>query len=244
MGDFMERLQKVIAHSGFASRRKAEELIINGKVMVNGEIVKELGTKVSLNDDIVIDGIKLEIEEKEYYLLNKPRGVVTTTSDDKKRKTVMDYIETNKRLYPVGRLDYDTTGALIITNDGEFANMMMHPSHKIDKIYIAKLKGIINGEAINKIKQGINIDGVTVYPSRVKLKKRDMKKKTSLVEITVHEGKNHEIKKIFEAVGFPVEKLKREAFGFLHVKNLNSGEYRKITSKEIKELCNLAKKSN
>jgi 23S rRNA pseudouridine2605 synthase len=240
----MERLQKVIAHAGFTSRRKAEELILKGKVMVNGEVVKELGVKVSLGDDIVIDGIKLEMEEKEYYLFNKPRGVITTTSDDKKRKTVMDYFDTNKRLYPVGRLDYDTTGALIVTNDGEFTNLMLHPSHRIDKIYIAKLEGIIDGAAINKIKDGVRLGGVTIYPTRVKLRKKDPKKNTSLVEIVVHDGKNHEIKNIFESVGFPVEKLKRETFGTLSLKNLKSGEYRRITPKEIKDLTKLAQKND
>lgn len=238
----MERLQKVIAQSGFASRRKAEELISKGKVMVNGQIITELGTKVNPMDDIVIDGVKLEKEVKEYFLFNKPRGVITTTNDDKKRKTVMDYFQTNKRLYPVGRLDYNTTGALIVTNDGDFANLMMHPSHEIDKVYIAKLEGIIDGKAINKIQEGIKIDDVIIYPSRVKLKKKDLQKKTSLVEIIVHEGKNHEIKRIFEAVGFPVIKLKREAFGILNIKTLRSGEYRRITPKEIKILYNMANK--
>ena len=240
----MERLQKVIAHSGFTSRRKAEELIVNGKVMVNGEIVRELGTKVAPSDDIVIDGIKLEAEEKEYYLFNKPRGVITSTSDEKNRKTVMDFFETNKRLYPVGRLDYDTTGVLIITNDGDFANKLLHPSSKIDRLYIAKLEGIIDGKAINKIKEGIKIDNKMVYPTRVKLKKKDLAKKTSMVEIVVHEGYNHEIKKIFDAVGFPVIKLKRESFGNLNVKNLKSGEYRRITPKEIKQLYYLIKKND
>jgi 23S rRNA pseudouridine2605 synthase len=240
----MERLQKVIAQSGFTSRRKAEELILKGKVMVNGEIIRELGVKVDSSDDIVIDGMKLEKEDKEYYLFNKPRGVITTTSDDKKRKTVMDYFETNKRLYPVGRLDYDTTGVLIITNDGDFANLMMHPSHKIDKIYIAKLEGIINGEAIHKLKEGIVIDGVRIIPTHFKLRKKDPAKKTSIVEITVHDGKNHEIKTMFEAVGFPVEKLKREAFGILTLKGLKSGEYRRITPKEIKVLSNIANKND
>lgn len=240
----MERLQKVIAHSGFTSRRKAEELIVNGKVMVNGEIVRELGTKVAPSDDIVIDGIKLEAEEKEYYLFNKPRGVITSTSDEKNRKTVMDFFETNKRLYPVGRLDYDTTGVLIITNDGDFANKLLHPSSKIDRLYIAKLEGIIDGKTINKIKEGIKIDNKMVYPTRVKLKKKDLAKKTSMVEIVVHEGYNHEIKKIFDAVGFPVIKLKRESFGNLNVKNLKSGEYRRITPKEIKQLYYLMKKND
>lgn len=240
----MERLQKVIAHAGFASRRKAEELILKGKVMVNGKIVRELGVKVETSDDVVINGIKLENEVKEYYLFNKPRDVITSTSDDKKRKTVMDYFDTNKRLYPVGRLDYDTTGALLVTNDGDFTNLMMHPSHQIDKLYIAKLEGVIDGDAINKIKKGVEVSGVKIYPTRVKLRKKDTKKKTSLVEIVVHDGKNHEIKQIFESVGFPVDKLKRETFGILDLRGLKSGEYRRLTSKEVKDLYNLANKND
>lgn len=232
----MERLQKVIAASGYTSRRKAEELIQKGKVMVNNEIVTELGYKVNSKDEIIIEGLKLEKEEFEYYLFNKPRGVITTTKDDKGRKTVMDFFESNKRLYPVGRLDYDTTGALLITNDGDFANLMSHPSQMVNKIYLAKLEGIINGEAINKIKDGIKIDGSIIYPSRVKLKRKDKKTNTSFVEIIVHDGKNHEIKKIFEAVGYRVEKLTREAYGPFYLENLQSGEYRKINNFDIKKL--------
>lgn len=232
----MERLQKVIAASGYTSRRKAEELIQKGKVMVNNEIVTELGYKVNSKDEIIIEGLKLEKEEFEYYLFNKPRGIITTTKDDKGRKTVMDFFESNKRLYPVGRLDYDTTGALLITNDGDFANLMSHPSQMVNKIYLAKLEGIINGEAINKIKDGIKIDGSIVYPSRVKLKRKDKKTNTSFVEIIVHDGKNHEIKKIFEAVGYRVEKLTREAYGPFCLETLKSGEYRKISAYDIKKL--------
>ena len=143
----MERLQKIIANSGVCSRRKAEELILAGKVKVDGEVVTELGVKASDKSTIEVDGKIISKEEKQYYLLNKPRGVVTTTSDDKKRKTVIDLIDTDKRIYPVGRLDYDTTGVLLLTNDGDFANMIMHPKNNIDKVYIAKLEGIINGEA-------------------------------------------------------------------------------------------------
>ena len=229
----MERLQKVIAASGLTSRRKAEELIKQGKVLVNGNIITELGTKVSSSDEIIVDGKIIEKEEKEYFLLNKPRGVVTTTSDDKGRKTVIDLIKTNKRIYPVGRLDYDTTGVLLLTNDGEFANILMHPSHNINKVYIAKLEGIIKGEQINKLKEGVLIDNVLVKATRVKLKKVNQEKNTSLVEITIHEGKNHQVKKMFEAVGFNVEKLKRERVDIFDLKGLNSGEYRKLTKKEV-----------
>ena len=160
----MERLQKIIALSGYASRRKAEDLIKAGKVMVNGKVVRELGTKANFSDDILIDGKKIEREEKEYYIFNKPRGVITSTSDDKGRKVVTDYFETNKRLYPVGRLDYDTTGLLILTNDGELANLIMHPRNKIEKQYIAKLEGIIKGEEINELKNGIVLDGTKCSP--------------------------------------------------------------------------------
>lgn len=229
----MERLQKVIAQSGVTSRRKAEELIKEGKVKVNGVVVTELGTKVSSKDEIAVNNRIIEKEAKEYYLLNKPRGVVTTTSDDKNRKTVLDYIDTEARIYPVGRLDYDTTGALLLTNDGEFANILMHPNNQVDKVYLAKLNGIIKGEQINQLKNGVMLDDVLVKATRVKLKKVDPAKNTSMVEITIHEGKNHQVKRMFEAVGFLVDKLTRERIGVFQIKDLKSGEYRKLTPKEV-----------
>lgn len=229
----MERLQKVIASSGITSRRKAEELIVNGKVKVNGKVVTELGTKVDSKDTIEVNNKIIEKEEKEYYLLNKPRGVITSTSDDKGRTTVVDLIDTNSRIYPVGRLDYDTTGALLLTNDGEFANILTHPKNNIDKVYLAKLNGIIKGEQINKLKDGVMLDNVLIKPSRVKLKKTDPVKNTSMVEITIHEGKNHEVKRLFESVGFLVDKLTRERIGIFNLEGLKSGEYRKLTLKEV-----------
>ena len=237
----MERLQKIIALSGYASRRKAEELIKAGKVIVNGKVVRELGTKANFSDDILIDGKKIEREEKEYYIFNKPRGVITSTSDDKGRKVVTDYFETNKRLYPVGRLDYDTTGLLILTNDGELANLIMHPRNEIEKQYIAKLEGIIKGEEINKLKNGIVLDGTKCIPKRVKLREFDKKTNTSIVEIVICEGKNHEVKRLFESVSFNVLKLKRERIGFLTLGKLKSGEYRKLNPKEVKQLYGLVK---
>lgn len=237
----MERLQKIIALSGYASRRKAEDLIKAGKVMVNGKVVRELGTKASFSDDILIDGKKIEREEKEYYIFNKPKGVITSTSDDKGRKVVTDYFETNKRLYPVGRLDYDTTGLLILTNDGELANLIMHPRNEIEKQYIAKLEGIIKGEEINKLKNGIVLDGTKCIPKRVKLREFDKKTNTSIVEIVICEGKNHEVKRLFESVSFNVLKLKRERIGFLTLGKLKSGEYRKLNPKEVKQLYGLVK---
>ena len=238
----MERLQKVIAQAGVASRRKAEELITAGKVKVNGQIVTELGTKVSDKDRIEVNNQIIEKEAKEYYLLNKPRGVVTTTSDDKNRKTVVDLIPTSARIYPVGRLDYDTTGVLLLTNDGEFANILMHPTSNVDKVYVAKLEGIIKGEQINMLKDGVDIDGEIVKASRVKLKKVDQKANSCMVQITIHEGKNHQVKRMFKAVGFEVAKLKREREAFFDLKDLQSGEFRKLTPKEVTKVYGLKQK--
>lgn len=239
----MERLQKIIANSGVCSRRKAEELIVNGKVIVDGNVITTLGTMVDEKSSIIVNGNAIEREEKVYFLLNKPRGVVTTTSDDKNRKTVIDLIETNKRIYPIGRLDYDTTGVLLLTNDGDFSNLLMHPKNEIEKVYVAKLDGIIKGSEIEQLKKGIIIDNnIKVSASRVKLRKVDNNSKSSFVEITIHEGKNHQVKKMFEAVGFRVDKLKRERVAFLTVENLKSGEYRELNKKEVHQLYALAKK--
>lgn len=232
----MERLQKVISEAGIASRRKAEELIRAGRVRVDGQIVSELGLQVGPHQKIEVDGKTLAKEEKVYYLLNKPRGVITSVTDDKHRKTVVDLIETDKRIYPVGRLDYDTTGALLLTNDGELANFLMHPSNEFEKVYMAKVKGILKGEQIVALKNGVEIDGRKTEKARVKLRKSDPKTNTCMIEITIHEGRNHQIKKMIEAVGFEVLKLKRERLGFLTLKGLNSGEYRPLTPKEVATL--------
>lgn len=237
----MERLQKLIAEAGYCSRRKAEELIKQGKVRLNGERITELGTKASFGDEILVEGNLIEYQEKEYYLFYKPRGVVCTTKDDKGRKTVLDFFDdVTKRIYPVGRLDYDTTGVLLLTNDGEFANLMMHPKSKIDKYYVAKVKGIVTGDEVKALKRGVKLDNKKVYPSRVKLKKLDKKNMTSIIEITIHDGINHEVKRLMESIGHEVIKLKREAFGFLNLSGLKSGEKRMLTSKEVKQLYNMA----
>ena len=237
----MERLQKVIANSGYCSRRKAEHLISAGKVKVNGTVISELGFKVDGNDQIMVNNEILSREEKEYILLNKPRGVVTTTSDDKDRKTVLDLVKTNKRLYPVGRLDYDTTGALLLTNDGELTNLLIHPRNKVDKVYIAKVRGFFDKESSLKMSRGVIVDGVKTAKCFVKLKKFDKKSNSSLVEVVIHEGRNHQVKKMFNAVGFDVLKLKREMFAFLDVNGLKSGEYRYLSIKEVKQLYGLVK---
>lgn len=238
----MERLQKVIANSGYCSRRKAEELICNGEVKVNGKIVTELGTCVDKSDAITVSGKSLTYEQKEYILLNKPRGVITSTNDEKGRKTVLDLIDTDKRLYPVGRLDYDTTGALLLTNDGELADLLMHPKNNIEKLYIAKVNGFVDKDSLIKLAKGVYIDNFKTSKANVRLKKYDKKTNTSIVEIIIHEGKNHQVKKMFEAVGYEVLKLKRERISFLTIDSLKSGEYRYLSLKEVKKLYGEIKK--
>lgn len=236
----MERIQKVIANSGYCSRRKAEELIRMNKVTVNGEIAN-IGMQVKSDDVIQIEGnvIKKDSTNKVYYLLNKPRGVVTTSCDELGRRTVLDLIETDKRIYPVGRLDYDTTGVLLLTNDGELTNKLTHPRNNVEKVYIAKIEGIITGNDINKLKKGVNIDDFKTSPARVKLRSFNKKTQTSLVELTIHEGHNHQVKKMFEAIGYKVIKLTRIRFAGFDVRNLKSGEYRQLSTKEVKQLYGL-----
>lgn len=238
----MERLQKVIASAGIASRRKAEDLIKEGRVTVNNEVVKELGTKVTTKDVIKVDEKEIRKENKVYYLLNKPRGIITSVTDDKERKTVVDLIPCNERIYPVGRLDYDTTGVLLLTNDGDFANILMHPKKEVEKEYIVKVKGIVKGDAINELKNGVIIDGRKTEKARVKLRKTDYKTNTSMLSVTIHEGRNHQVKKMLESVGFPVLKLKREREFIFDLKGLKSGEYRKLTPKEVAIVYSLEKK--
>lgn len=239
----MERLQKIIANRGYASRRKAEELILAGKVKVDGEIVRELGLKFNERVSIEIDGNLLQNEEKVYFLLNKPRGVLSTASDDKNRKTVVDLIPTNIRIYPVGRLDYDTTGLLLLTNDGELTNLLTHPRNNIDKVYIAKVEGMLKKEEINTLKNGVEIDGFKTSPARVKVKKYDYKTNMSIVEIVIHEGKNHQVKKMFDKINHPVVKLKRERYAFLDLTGVKSGDYRILKVNEVKKLYSLAKQN-
>ena len=239
----MERLQKVIANLGYCSRRHAEELIINNKVKVNGSIVNELGSKVKKGDTIEVEGNILDNNKNyEYYLLNKPREVISAASDDKGRKTVVDLIETTTRIYPIGRLDYDTTGIILLTNDGELANLLMHPSSNIDKVYVAKVKGIVTGKDIATLKNGVVIDGRKTAKAKVKLKSVDKKTERSIVEITIHEGRNHQVRKMFEALGYDVLKLKREKYANLDLTKVKVGEFRKLTYKEVTTLYSLCKK--
>lgn len=238
----MERIQKVIAQSGYCSRRKAEDFIKKGLVSVNGNIIREMGYKVNNDDYIEVEGNSIiDKESKVYYLLNKPRGVITSTSDDKNRKTVIDLIADLRRIYPVGRLDYDTTGLIILTNDGILANLLMHPKNKIDKVYIAKIEGIITKADIQKLEKGIVIGGFKTSKSKAKIIRIDKKNNTSIVELTIHEGKNHQVKNMFKALNYNVLKLKREKIAFLTLDGLNSGEYRTLSIKEVKKLYSMVK---
>jgi len=241
----MERLQKVIAQTGYCSRRKAEELIQNGKVEVNGKVIKEMGVKVNYDDDITVNGEALNLkEDKVYYVLNKPRGIITSTSDEKNRKTVVDLVDESKRIYPVGRLDYDTTGVLLLTNDGELTNLLIHPRSNIEKLYIAKVKGIPTKEELIRLSKGVIIDGRKTSKAKVKIKRINKKLNTSLLEITIHEGRNHQVKKMIESIGYEVIRLRREKFAFLDVDSLKPGEYRKLTIKEVKSLYALTQKND
>ena len=237
----MERLQKRIASLGYCSRRKAEELIKEGKVFVNGKLVIELGFKVEDKDQIMIDCIVLEEEQKVYYLLNKPRGVVSTTSDEKGRKTIVSLIDTDIRIFPIGRLDYDTTGLIILTNDGELSNLLMHPKNNIEKTYIAKINGKLLPNELMSLKKGVVIDNIKTKKSKVKIKNYDKNTDTSIIEITITEGRNHQVKKMFERVNHKVLKLKREKYAFLTLEGLSSKDYRTLTIKEVQKLYNLAK---
>lgn len=238
----MERLQKVIAASGYTSRRKAEDLIVQGKVEVNGTVVTELGTKVKSGDYITIDGKQLVGENKVYYLFYKPKGCVCTLDDEFNRPKVTDYFsEVKERIYPVGRLDFDTTGVLIMSNDGDFANMIMHPRNHLEKIYEVSIKGLIEGDVLHKLEKGIYLEGVKTLPCKIKVTDKDTQHKTTMLKIKLHEGKNRQVKKMFESVGFPVKRLHRISVGGIHLKGLTPGTYRILKPQEVKDLRNLVK---
>lgn len=234
----MERLQKVLAHAGVASRRGSETLISEGHVKVNGETVTTLGTKVARHDHITVDEMPIQLEMPVYLLMNKPRQAVSTVHDDKKRRTVIDLLDEDvkERVYPVGRLDYDTTGLLLLTNDGELANQLTHPKYEVEKTYVAKVQGIPTNEELKTLRKGVKVEGRVTAPAKSKLVSSDQNKKTAIVSLTIHEGKNHQVKKMLQAVGHPVMKLKRESYAFLTLKGVQPGEYRHLTPEEVKQL--------
>lgn len=236
----MERLQKVIAQAGIASRRKAEELIAEGRVKVNGKTVSEQGIKVSGNDTVEVDGVPLDKEQPVYYLFYKPTSVISSVKDDKGRKAVTDFFpEVEARVFPVGRLDYETSGALLMTNDGELANKLMHPRYRIDKQYVAKVKGLLTKEDIKKLARGVQLEDGKTAPALVKLESVDRKKGTSVVTLTIHEGRNRQVRRMFEALGHEVQKLKRERYGFLDLHTMNPGDFRELKPHEVKQLKQL-----
>lgn len=239
------RINKYIAHAGVASRRKAEELIKQGLVTLNGQMVTELATTVKSGDRVEVEGQPIYNEEKVYYLLNKPRGVISSVRDDKGRQTVVDLLpEVKERIYPVGRLDWDTSGLLILTNDGDFTDKMLHPRHEIDKVYVARVKGLASKDNLRPLTKGIVIDGKKTQPARYRIVKTDREKNRSVVELTIHEGRNHQVKKMFKAVGLMVDKLSRTRFGTLDLSGLNPGEARRLNKKEISQLYNAAVNEN
>lgn len=234
------RLQKAIAASGYTSRRKAEVLITEGKVKVNGEVVRELGTKVSTKDMISVNGTLINKEEKVYYVINKPKNVLSSVSDDRGREVITSLINEERRIYPVGRLDYNTTGLLMLTNDGEFTNSMIHPSFEIDKEYDVVLDKIVTVAMIKQLESGIMLDGYMTLPTKIKVRQYDKKKQMTNLTITLREGRNRQIKRMFEALGVTVVRLHRRKFGFLTLDGLDIGEYRRLKPFELKKLLQLA----
>ena len=232
------RLQKYLAEAGIASRRKCEEYILAGRVKVNNKVTTELGTKVNPEkDEIYFDDKKIENkEELVYILLNKPIGYVTTAKDQFNRDTVMNLIKIKERVVPVGRLDMYTSGALLLSNDGNFVYKITHPKHEINKTYTVTLKGIVTKEDIEKLEKGVDIGGYTTKPAKVKILKTDIEKNISRLEITIHEGKNRQVRKMCEAIGKEVQALHRTKIGNISVKTLKIGQWRYLTKKEIEEL--------
>ncbi|XMB87236.1 pseudouridine synthase [Mycoplasmatota bacterium WC44] len=237
----MERLQKVIANSGIASRRKAEEMIKEGKVKVDGVVITELGVKVTGKELIQVNNKTIEKEELVYYLLNKPSGYLSSVTDDKNRRVVVDLIDTEKRIFPVGRLDYDTTGVLILTNDGDFTNRLIHPKHHLEKEYVATVDGVFNSRHKKLFSLGVDIGDYKTRPCISKLISSDKKNNNSIVQLVIKEGKYHQVKRMFEAVGLKVKRLKRVRFGHITDKGLRLGEYRRLKPHEVKVLREMSK---
>ena len=235
------RLQKYMAMCGVAARRKCEEIIAAGRVSVNGQIVTEMGTQVETDDRVMVDGVLITPEEeKKYILYHKPAGEVTTVSDDKGRETVMDrFKDFPVRLYPVGRLDYDSEGLLLLTNDGELAQRLTHPSCEVDKVYLARVTGNPSNEAIDKLRRGVFMEGDErrTYPASVRVV-RDESLYSDIV-VSIHEGRNRQVRRMFDAVGHKVLLLRRIRFGTLELGDLKRGQWRELTQEEISELQKL-----
>ncbi|WP_297136614.1 pseudouridine synthase [Terrisporobacter sp.] len=236
------RINKYIASCGVASRRKAEELILDKKVRVNGNIIEELSYQVDENKDIVeVDNIKITLDERMVYLLlNKPEGYITTVKDQFDRPSVLDLLsDVKERVFPVGRLDYETSGLLLLTNDGDLTYKLTHPKHEIDKTYVAKVKGILIEDEIKNFREGLYIENYKTAPAKLKVLDSDKVKNISTLEIKIHEGKNRQVRKMCKAINHPVLRLKRVAMGKISLKNCKIGEYRYLTEDEVKYLKNI-----
>lgn len=233
-----ERLQKYLANQGIAARRKCEEFILDGRVKVNGKVVAELGTKINPEiDKIEFDGKEVEkVEKKVYILLNKPIGYVTTAKDQFDRPTVLDLVKVKEKVLPVGRLDMYTSGAIILTNDGEFINKVTHPKNEIEKTYTVTVKGIVTDEDVEKLRNGVQIEDYTSGKAKVKILRIDEEKKISRLAITIHEGKNREVRKMCEAIDKKVLALHRRSVAGLDVKNMQIGTWRYLNSREVEEI--------
>lgn len=234
----MERLQKVLAQAGIASRRKCEEYITSGRVTVNDVQVKELGVKVNPGSDVIkVDGRPIKAQKKIYLMLNKPKGVITSANDPEGRKVVTDFLPgVKERVYPVGRLDYDTEGLLILTNDGEFANLLTHPKHHVPRTYHATVKGNLHGSVLDKLKAGVKLDDGMTAPAEADYYDINPDKNETVVEITIFEGRNRQVRRMFEAVHHPVIRLRRVMFGPLALMGLPRGKYRSLTQQEVDAL--------
>ena len=232
------RLQKYLAECGIASRRKSEEYILQGKVKINGKIITELGTRVNpIKDKIEFENKEIKKEEKNVYiLLNKPIGYVTTANDQFNRDTVLDLVKVKERIVPVGRLDMYTSGALILTNDGEFVYKVTHPKHEINKTYTVTIKGIIKNEEVEQLRKGVKIDDYKTKPAKEKILKTDAEKNISRIEITIHEGKNRQVRKMCEAIDKKVLALHRSKIGNISVKDIKIGTWRYLKENEIKDI--------
>lgn len=234
-----ERLQKYMARCGVASRRKCEELILKGLVKVNGKVENELGVKVNgVKDTIEIYNKAIKPEKsKVYIMLNKPEGFVTTNNDEKGRKTILDIVKVSERIFPIGRLDYDTSGLLLLTNDGHIYNKIIHPRVNVDKKYIALVKGIFLKEELDKFRTGVNIGEYTTAPAKIKILEKF--NNSCKVELCIHEGKNRQIRRMCSALNHEVVSLKRVAIGNIDLEGLNKGSYRHLTEKELEYLKSL-----
>lgn len=232
----MERLQKVMAHAGVASRRKCEELIKMGKVKVNGQLVTQLGTQVDpTKDQIEVNGARIQVEPKKTFLFYKPKFVITSMKDPEGRPIVADYFrKVPERIYPVGRLDYETEGALLVTNDGKLAHWLTHPRYEVDKEYIATVKGKPSPQQIKRLQKGILLEDGLTAPAKVKLVKTDGNH--SQLKLVIHEGRNRQVRRMCQAIGHPVRHLIRTRIGFLTLAHLKPGEYREVSDRECQKL--------